>query len=141
MILLVEDNEDDVFIMERVMRKLPLQHRLQVATDGREAINYLKAASKYENRIEYPLPSLIFLDLKLPFVHGFDVLSWIKGEVLLREIPVAVLTSSPVESDTERAYQLGAKVFLVKPPTPEMVAEALKLIASPAKIVKEMSGM
>ena len=129
MILLVEDNEDDVFIMERAMLKLPLTPRMHVAADGRQALDYLQGCGKYSDRLAYPIPSLIFLDLKLPFLHGFEVLEWINSQPSLKNIPVAILTSSAEPKDRQTAIRLGAKTFLVKPPTPEVVVQALKLIS------------
>jgi CheY-like chemotaxis protein len=129
MILLVEDNEDDVFIMERAMLKLPLTHSLRVAVNGREAVDYLQGSGKYGDRVAYPIPSLIFLDLKLPFLHGFEVLAWINTQPLLKNVPVAILTSSGEPSDRQKAFELGAKAFLVKPPTRETLIQALKLIS------------
>ncbi|HUD48897.1 MAG TPA: response regulator [Candidatus Baltobacteraceae bacterium] len=129
MILLVEDNEDDVFIMERVMLKLPPTHTMHVAVDGREAVDYLQGSGKYSDRLAYPIPSLIFLDLKLPSLHGFEVLAWINSQPSLKSVPVAILSSSAEPRDRETAIRLGAKSFLVKPPTPETVAQALKLLS------------
>jgi len=128
MILLVEDNEDDVFIMERAMLKLPLKHRMHVAADGRQAVDYLQGSGKYSDRLAYPIPSLIFLDLKLPFLHGFEILEWINTQRLLKNVPVAILTSSAEPKDREKAIRLGAKTFLVKPPTPETLTQVFELI-------------
>jgi CheY-like chemotaxis protein len=128
MILLVEDNEDDVFIMERALLKLPLTQRMHVAADGRQAVDYLQGSGKYHDRLAYPIPSLIFLDLKLPFLHGFEVLEWINTQPLLKNVPVAILTSSAEAKDRETALRLGAKTFLVKPPTPATLTQVLKLI-------------
>jgi CheY-like chemotaxis protein len=129
MILLVEDNEDDVFIMERVMQKLPPTDNMHVAVDGRQAVEYLQGSGKYSDRLAYPIPSLILLDLKLPFLHGFEVLEWINTQPLLKNVLVAILTSSAEPRDRETAIGLGAKAFLVKPPTPETVAQVLKLLS------------
>jgi CheY-like chemotaxis protein len=125
MILLVEDNEDDVFILKRLLKKLGRNLPIQVVTDGQQALDYLQAAGQFTDRAVYPSPSLIFLDLKLPLVHGFEVLAWIKQHPSLQEIPVAILTSSPEASDLERALSLGAQTFLVKPPTEATVSPLL----------------
>lgn len=109
--------------MQRALKKASIQWPMHIARDGREALDYLQANGKYAGRAD---PSLIFLDLKLPFVHGFQVLEWIGKQPSLKEIPVLVLSSSPEDSDREKAQQLGAKTFLVKPPNPEMLREVFQ---------------
>ena len=129
MILLVEDSEDDVFFMERAMRKTHLSLPMHVAHNGREALDYLQAVGKYSDRVTFPIPSLIFLDLKLPLVHGFEVLDWIKKQPSLKSLPVAILTSSPEDRDREKASALGASAYLVKPPTAEVLLKTLHSLA------------
>jgi CheY-like chemotaxis protein len=127
-ILLVEDNEDDVFLMERAMSKANLRPPLHVAVNGQDAIDYLVGNGPYANRDAYPLPHCIFLDLKLPFIDGFEVLAWLRQQSALAHIAVLILSSSPEDRDRENALQLGAKAYLVKPPTPAMLLEALHAI-------------
>jgi CheY-like chemotaxis protein len=131
-ILLVEDDPDDVFFMERALAKAQLDLPMQVAVNGEQAINYLAGNGKYADRIAYPLPSCVFLDLKLPFVNGFEVLEWIRGQPPLAALPVIVLTSSPEERDRQKARQLGAKSYHIKPPTPPMLIEILKSVTDGA---------
>jgi len=121
MILLVEDNEDDVFLMERALEKASIERPMHVAQDGRQALEYLQAVGQYADRNSFPIPSLIFLDLKLPFVQGFQVLEWINQQPSLKKIPVVILTSSSEQSDRDKAEALGARSFLVKPPTADML--------------------
>ena len=78
-ILLVEDNEDDVFLMERALEGARIVNRLLIVEDGQEAIDYLSGEGKFANREEYPIPALVFLDLKLPVKKGLEVLAWIRG--------------------------------------------------------------
>ena len=118
-ILLVEDNQDDVFIMQRALRVGKITNPLQVVMDGREAISYLSGQDKYADRAQYPLPFIFFLDLKLPYVSGFDVLSWIRQQAALEDVVVVVLTSSGERRDQDQAYALGARSYLVKPPNAE----------------------
>ena len=127
-ILLVEDNEDDVFFMRRALSKAQIKIPLQVAADGQKALDYLSGAGHYADRAQYPLPSLIFLDLKLPFISGFEVLNWVRSQATLREIPVVILTSSSEERDRQKATELGVKTYLVKPPTPETLREAIQVL-------------
>jgi CheY-like chemotaxis protein len=122
-ILLVEDDENDVFLMERALTKASLSFPMHVANNGREALDYLAGTGKYSDRSAHPLPKCMFLDLKLPFVHGFEVLEWMRSQPTLADISVFVLTSSPEERDRKKALELGAKTYLIKPPTPEMLRE------------------
>src|ERR1700691_1153119 len=113
-ILLVEDEEGDVFFMRQALKKADVLNPLQVASDGQEAIDYFKAAGKFANREEFPLPYLVLLDLKLPRVMGLDVLKWIRQQPEVAAI-VVILSASQEETDIATAYRLGANGYLVKP--------------------------
>ena len=127
-ILLAEDDDNDMFFMRRALDKSQVGFSLHVVTDGQMAIDYLGGEEKYSDRGKYPPPSVILLDLKMPFRDGFDVLAWIATQSSLQGIPVAVLTSSAEERDRRRANELGASAYFVKPPRPETIAEIVKLI-------------
>ena len=124
-VLLVEDNPDDVFLMRRVFKQTRINARLLVVTDGKQAVSYLDGTEYYHDRQLYPLPDLVFLDLKLPFLHGFVVLGWIRKRAHLNEVHVIILTSSMEDQDREKAAALGAP-YLIKPPTPQMLLEAIR---------------
>ena len=113
-ILLVEDDENDVFFFQRALKKANFIDPLQVARDGQEAIDYLQGAGKFAERAKYPLPGVILLDLKLPFVMGLDVLKWIRHQSEFAPIMI-ILSSSQEEEDIVAAYRLGANAYLVKP--------------------------
>ena len=125
-LLLVEDNEDDVFLMKRALKGARVVNPLFVAEDGQEAVDYLGGAGKFADRDQYPLPAVVFLDLKLPFISGHDVLAWIRRQRELESLVVIVLTSSNEPSDLNRCYALGANSYVVKPPTPEQLEELAK---------------
>lgn len=126
MILLVEDNEDDIFFLQRAVKKASIETPLQVVRDGRQAIDYLLGTGPFADRAEFPLPSLVLLDLKLPLVHGLDVLKWIRAQPRLATLIVVVLTSSHLDADVRQAYQLGANSFLVKAASAEKLTEMVK---------------
>ena len=129
-LLLVEDNEDDVFLMKRALRAAGITNPLQIAEDGQAAIDYLAGNGTYADRALYPLPLIVFLDLKLPYKSGHDVLEWIRQQPHFSTLIVIVLTSSNESVDLSRAYQLGANSFVVKPPTSVLlqeIAESFKL--------------
>jgi CheY-like chemotaxis protein len=115
-ILLVEDDENDVLFMKLAMKENDIVNPLQIAVDGRQAFEYLSGLNKYVNRAVYPLPYLVLLDLKLPYMRGLDVLKNMREDILLRQVIVIILTSSQADSDIKQAYILGANAYVVKPP-------------------------
>jgi CheY-like chemotaxis protein len=125
-ILLVEDNEDDVFLMKRALQGARVVNPLHVVEDGQEALDYLSGNGKFADRESHPLPAVVFLDLKLPYISGHDVLAWIRREKQLESLVVIVLTSSNEASDLSRCYALGANSYLVKPPTPDQLEDLAK---------------
>jgi CheY-like chemotaxis protein len=124
-ILLVEDEPSDVFLMKRALKKAQILNPLQVVSDGQEAINYLSGVDKFSDRTQFPIPSIIFLDLKLPYKNGFEVLEWIRTQPHLGLTLVMVLTSSSEERDVAQCYRLGARTFLVKPPNQTMLTDLM----------------
>jgi|SRR6266850_4996885 len=114
-ILVAEDEDVDVFLLRRSFRRAALPHNLIDVPDGEKAIEYLKGRPPFDDRIRYPFPQLLLLDLKMPKLNGFDVLAWLAGRPDMRDLPAVVLTSSPLESDAKMAAKLGAREFLTKP--------------------------
>lgn len=114
-ILLVEDSPDDAFLIQRAFRKANLLNPLVTVDDGEKAVDYLSGAGLYADRAKFPLPVLVLLDLKLPRKGGHEVLAWLKAQPALRRLPVVVLTSSNETGDINKAYDLGANSYLVKP--------------------------
>ncbi len=112
-ILLVEDLEEHVLIVENALKESELRNMLFVARDGEEALDFLYNRGKYADK-EYPKPDVILLDLRLPKLDGIDVLSQIKGEEKLKDIPVVVLTSSDRDVDVIKTYEEGAKGYIMK---------------------------
>jgi len=115
LILLVEDREDDVLMLRRSFQKAGISNPIQIVRDGEEAISYLAGTERFSDRVEFPLPELILLDLKMPRVDGFEVLQWIRSQRNFSGIRVVVLSSSDSIQDVNLAYKLGANSFLVKP--------------------------
>lgn len=129
-ILLVEDSEDDVFIMKKALAKSGINNPLQTLTDGQQALDYLAGAGDYADRERHPLPFILFLDLKLPYMSGFEVLEWIHAQAELKSLVVVVLTGSSEKKDYERAYALGARSYLVKPPTVQNLRDLFRSLQS-----------
>ena len=124
-ILLVEDSPDDVFFFRRSVHKSGLATLTHVAVDGVEAMDYLLNKGRFADKAVYPTPDIMFLDLKLPHVNGFELLEWMRRHAECPRTFVAILTSSSQPEDQERAEALGASLFLTKPPAPEQLREAL----------------
>jgi len=114
-VLYGEDVEDDAFFMKRAFDQAAVPNPLVVVSDGQEVIEYLFGSGRYRNRLEYPLPGLLLLDLNLPKKTGIEVLKWIRNDPAVATLPVIVLTSSVLDTDIHRAYVQGANAYLVKP--------------------------
>ena len=128
--LVAEDDENDVFFLQRALQQAKIENPLHVVRDGQEAIDYLSGAGQFSDRNLYPLPQLFILDLKMPRMTGLDVLRWLHEQPELKCLPVLVLSSSAQRTDIERAYELGANGFVVKPATLEKRVELAKLIGA-----------
>jgi CheY-like chemotaxis protein len=127
-LLLVEDDENDIFFMSRALKVAGITHPLQVVQDGQSALDYLLGAGSYSDRQKFPLPSLVLLDLQLPFLTGFEVLHRIRTHQDLQTLNVAILTSSSEEKDIDRAYRAGANAYLVKPGDAEKLLELVRSV-------------
>jgi CheY-like chemotaxis protein len=110
-VLLVEDDPGDVLMTREAFEEY-LHNRLDVVTDGSEALAYLHKEGEYADA---PRPDLILLDLNLPRRDGREVLAEVKGDPSLQHIPVIVLTTSQAEEDVLRSYQLHANAYVTKP--------------------------
>ena len=115
-ILLVEDDPNDVFLLERAFRSAAIENTLRIAEDGQKAIDYLAGVEPFANRAEFPIPNLVLLDLKLPYKSGFEVLEWIRTQPAIAATPVVVLSSSSEEKDIQKSLRLGARSFLSSRP-------------------------
>jgi CheY-like chemotaxis protein len=121
-ILYVEDEEDDVILVRIAFKRAGIVLPLQVAVDGREALEYLFGNGRFSDRQSHPLPSLLLLDLNLPQLNGLEVLQRIRQEPRFNELPVIIFSSSEQVSDQEKARELGATDYVVKPSNFELLA-------------------
>lgn len=124
-ILLVEDNPGDVRLTIEALKEGKVVNNLSVATDGVEALDFLCRRGKHADA---PRPDIILLDLNLPRKNGREVLKEIKGDPLLRRIPVVVLTTSSAEEDIARSYDLHVNCYITKPVDIERFIEVVKAI-------------
>ncbi len=127
-ILLVDDSENDLFLMQRAFKKAEFNQPLQMARNGQEAIAYLNGDGVYGDRNKFPLPAVILLDLNMPMKNGFDVLAWLRTQPALKRLSVVILTASMRSEDVERAFDLGANSFLVKPSAVEDLTSMMRCL-------------
>jgi CheY-like chemotaxis protein len=125
-ILYAEDDENDVFLLHRAFRQVGIAERLQVVINGQLAIDYLSGTTPYDDRVKYPLPCLVLLDLKMPGKSGLEVLRWMRTHPQVGTFPALILTSSNQQSDIASAYQLGANGYLIKPGRPDELTAMVK---------------
>ena len=114
-ILLVEDNLDHAELVMRNMEDFAVANRIIHVEDGQAALDYLYGQGEYTNRLRFPMPHLMLLDLRLPKVDGLQVLKEVKENADLRLLPVVILTTSDAERDLATAYEFRANSFLTKP--------------------------
>jgi two-component system, chemotaxis family, response regulator Rcp1 len=124
-ILLVEDSPTDVLLAKEALEYSKIVNNLHIASDGVEAIAFLRKEGKYR---KVPRPGLILLDLNLPRKDGRELLAEIKSDESLKRIPVVVLTTSKSEADILKAYGLHANCYIVKPVDFEKFADVVKNI-------------
>jgi CheY-like chemotaxis protein len=116
-VLYVENEENDVLFMRRAFKREGLEGCLRIVATGREAMSYLTGEASHADRELYPFPVLLLLDLNLPAISGFEMLSWLRQQPQshLRELPVVIFSSSARVEDRMRAQELGASDYLQKP--------------------------
>ena len=114
-ILIAEDNPDDALLVQRAFSLNGITQPPRIVTDGQQAIDYLSGEDLYADRITFPFPNFLILDLKMPRVCGFEVLEWLLKHPDYRVIPTLVWTSSTDTRDVKHAFCLGANAYLCKP--------------------------
>lgn len=112
---MVEDSDDDAFLFRRTLQKSGTQCDFFRVSNGAKAVEFLQNAAISESQ---PLPHVIFLDLKMPVLNGFEVLEWLRTQSFASQLRVIVLSGSENENDKERAARLGATDYIVKPIRP-----------------------
>ena len=114
-VLLVDDSENDTLLMRTVFGRAGFVQPLRFAHDGEQAIAYLRGDGVYRDRRQFPLPTVVLLDLNMPRKNGFEVLAWIRQQPAFKRLRVYILSASSRPEDIERTYDMGANSYLVKP--------------------------
>jgi CheY-like chemotaxis protein len=132
--LIVDDSEGGRFLMREAFKRAESNHPLQAVNDGEQAIAYLKGEGRYCDRNQFPLPTVMLLDLNMPKKNGFDVLAWVRAQPGLKRLAIIILTASMRGEDVERAYDLGTTSFLVKPGSLEELVAMMRRLCDWVKI-------
>jgi CheY-like chemotaxis protein len=114
-LLVAEDDESDALLLERALRRAKSRFRMVRVADGDEAIDYVRGKGAFGNRETHPLPDIVLLDLKMPRKDGFAVLRWRQQTRGVARLPVIAFSSSDLRQDIDRALELGANSYVVKP--------------------------
>ena len=125
-LMLVEDNPQDLELALLALREGHPLHRIHVARDGAEALDYIFCEGPHAGRLIADMPKVILLDLKLPKVDGLDVLRRVRADARTKLVPVVMLTSSREQRDVIESYQLGVNSYIVKPVNFERYTQAVR---------------
>ena len=132
-VLVVDDSPDDIFFIRRLLDKAGLRHPVITFLDSGDALNFLRAVADTAEATML-CPCLMFLDIKMPNVHGFVLLKWVRRQTSLDKMRVVMLSGSDEPKDHERAEKLGADEYLVKFPRVEEFARIIATLgATPAQ--------
>ena len=126
-ILIADDSSDDIFLLEQAFKKAGVETQLSHACNGQEAVDYLEGKGPFSDRVAYPLPDVLLLDLNMPHKDGFEVLEWWGQHPELSLLLVYVLSASARHSDVRRAFELHAHGYVVKP---SQMADLIKFVAA-----------
>lgn len=126
-ILIADDDPDDRLMTREALSQSSTPSRVSFVEDGEELLDYLHHRGKY-NAVQHPYPDLILLDLNMPKKSGVEALQEIKTNAELRHIPIVVLTTSKVEEDIYRTYDLGVNSFVTKPVSYGSLVNTMKIL-------------
>lgn len=118
-ILLIDDNHEDLFLTKRLLSRAGVKHPIITIDDGEEGIAFLRACTVPD--ASALKPCVVFCDIRMPKIDGFDVVKWARSQSALADVPIVILTGGDVPEDRARAKALGATHFLVKFPTPDVL--------------------
>jgi CheY-like chemotaxis protein len=129
-ILVAEDNANDVFLLKHALKKAQLENPVRFVADGEEVLAYLQGEGRYSDRAQHPFPDLLLMDIKMPRLDGFETLALIRNDPRYQRLVVIILTTSNREQDINRAFDLRANSYLVKPAGVEALTGIVEQIRS-----------
>ena len=127
-ILLVEDDDKDIYFVRRATESGTAGHQVLGVHDGEEAILCLKGVDQYADRQRFPIPNVVLTDIKMPGMSGFELLCWLRGNPQYGIIPTIVYSSSKLETDVRKAYTLGANSYITKPASVTELVDILRVM-------------
>jgi CheY-like chemotaxis protein len=130
-LLVVDDNEDDIFLLRRTLTAAGCRQHVLVFEDGEDVVVYLKGICAMAAGGAAKIPLLMFCDIRMPRLGGFEVLEWVRAQPVLTSLQVVMLSSSDLPEDVQHATQLGAHSFITKHPTAIAVGALLDELAMP----------
>lgn len=126
-VVLIEDNQSDIDIMIEAFNQTDTRKNIDVVMNGDEAINYFNSL---KTNLDSGMPDLVLLDVNLPSHNGLEILRLIKGDEVLKHIPVVMLTTSSSEKDIEKCYSNHANSFFSKPSSLHKFIELISMLDS-----------
>jgi DNA-binding response OmpR family regulator len=130
-ILHVEDDDNDAVLLFKACERARLPAELHRVPDGEHAKAYLLGEGDYADRLKYPVPQIVILDLKLPRMDGFGFLKWLRAEKAFASLPVLVFTASMSREDKARAMTEGANSYFIKPASFETLVQMVQFFRGP----------
>ena len=128
-ILICDDDEDDRLLTQQALEAARVSNAIKFVEDGEQLLDYLYQRGAYAGETgSAPRPGLILLDLNMPKMGGREALKLIKQEETLRDIPIVVLSTSRLDEDIIRSYQLGVNSYITKPVTFSGLVEAMNVL-------------
>lgn len=129
-VLLADDSESDRNIIKRTLIKRKLAYILHEVENGEQVLQYLRNEQPYDNKVVYPFPSLLLLDINMPIMDGKDALLKIRNDQQLKILPVIMLTTSQRDKDIFDSYSLGVNAYISKPVEPIDFISSIEKIES-----------
>ena len=127
LVLMVDDSEDDCLLIKMAIGRADRLHFIGSVSDGEELVSYLTGKEQYADRLRYPLPDMLLLDLKMPRKNGFEVLEWLQSQPI-QDMTVVVLSGSEQRGEVEKALDLGADYYHVKQADARKRSDLIKLL-------------
>jgi CheY-like chemotaxis protein len=126
--LLVEDDENDIFLVRKAIQNAGAGHSVHAVQDGEQAVRYLQGLDEFSDRRRFPIPNVVLTDLKMHKMGGLELLHWLRTNPLFSVIPTIVYSSSALEKDVQEAYRLGANSYITKPTSLSGLVDTLRIL-------------